>query len=86
MFSADFYIDSVQTAKKTFVNTFVPSETVKTALNSFVDAQSAYTKEAVKSFTKVNTTLASEAVKTFTEATKMDLSKFDATKFFKGAK
>jgi hypothetical protein len=81
MFSADFYIDSVQTAKKNFVNTFVTNEAVKTALNSFVDAQSTYTKEAVKTFTKATTTVASEAVKTFTDATKVDY-----TKFFKGAK
>ena len=44
MFSADALIDTIQTGKKTFVNTFVTNDTVKSTLIDFVDAQAEYTK------------------------------------------
>jgi len=40
-------VDSVQSAKKQFVSTFVQNEKIKEALNGFVDAQAAYTKDAI---------------------------------------
>jgi hypothetical protein len=40
-------VDGIQNAKKQFVNTFVPSAQVKTALNGFIDAQASYTKDAI---------------------------------------
>jgi len=40
-------VDTVQTSKKAFVDTFVKHEGIATALNSFVDAQTAYTKAAL---------------------------------------
>lgn len=86
MFTSEFYVDSIQSAKKQFVNTFVTNATVKDALNSFVDAQAAYTKSAIKTASDVNLKIAAEATKVITEATKVDFTKFDATKFFKGAK
>jgi hypothetical protein len=50
-------VDGVQSAKKQFVSTFVPQEQIKSALNSFVDAQTQYTKDAITAgsvaFTKV---------------------------------
>lgn len=76
MFTADAMIDTVQTGKKTFVNTFVTNETVKEALNNFVDAQAEYTKKAVKVSTDTFTTLASEGVKAYQNATKFDYAKF----------
>ncbi len=50
-------VESVQSAKKQFVSTFVPQAEIKEALNGFVDAQTAYTKDAITAgsvaFTKV---------------------------------
>ena len=40
-------VDAIQSAKKQFVSTFVQSEKIKEALNGFVDAQAAYTKDAI---------------------------------------
>lgn len=71
MFNPETFIDTVQNSKKHFVNTFVQHESVKKALNEFVDAQSAYTRIAVKTATEVNSKLVAEA------------SKFDVAKFFK---
>lgn len=50
-------VDTVQSAKKQFVSTFVQHEQIKNALNGFVDAQTQYTKDAITAgsvaFTKV---------------------------------
>lgn len=50
-------VDGIQSAKKQFVNTFVPQQQIKEALNGFIDAQASYTKDAITagsvSFTKV---------------------------------
>ena len=48
MFTADAFIDTVQTGKKTWVNTFVTNELVKDAMISFIDNQADYTKKAIK--------------------------------------
>jgi hypothetical protein len=74
MFNPETFIDTVQNGKKQFVNTFVQHDGVKKALNEFVDAQSAYTKAAVKTATEVNAKLVTE------------MTKFDASKFFKVSK
>lgn len=74
--SPDFYIDTVQNAKKTAVNTLVQHDGIKTALNSFIDGQTAYTKSAVKVATEVGTRLTEEGVKAVNEATHFDLTKF----------
>jgi methylglyoxal synthase len=71
MFNPETFIDTVQSGKKQFVNTFVQHDGVKKALNEFVDAQAAYTKSAVKTATEVNAKLITE------------MTKFDASKFFK---
>jgi hypothetical protein len=76
MFTADALIDTVQTGKKNFVNTFVTNETVKEALVSFVDAQTEYTKKAAKVGQDTFATLASETVKGVQNATKFDYAKF----------
>jgi hypothetical protein len=72
MFTTDAIIDSVQTGKKTFVNTFVTNEATKEAMIKFIDAQADYTKKAAKVGTDTVTTLASEAVKVAQEAAKFD--------------
>ena len=40
-------VDAVQGAKKQFVSTFVQHEDLAKTLNTFVDAQSDYTKKAI---------------------------------------
>ena len=76
MFTFDTTIDAVQNGKKTFVNTFVTNEAVKTTLNSFVDAQTEYTKAAVKAGTNTATSVAKEITKSLTEVAKFDYTKF----------
>ena len=44
MFTADFYIDGVQNAKKQFVDTFVTNESFKKELIKLVDAQTKFAK------------------------------------------
>lgn len=76
MFTADALIDTVQTGKKTFVNTFVQNEAVKTAMINFIDAQAEYTKKAAKVGLDTATTVTQEMVKTAQEAMKFDYAKF----------
>jgi hypothetical protein len=76
MFTLDATIDTVQTGKKTFVNTFVTNEKVKEAMISFIDAQTEYTKEAAKATTDMFTTVAKETVTALQNAAKFDYAKF----------
>ena len=76
MFTPDATIDAVQTAKKTFVNTFVQNEKVKESMIKFIDAQADYTKKAAKVGMDTATTITSEAVKVAQEAAKFDFNKF----------
>jgi hypothetical protein len=76
MFTADAMIDTIQTGKKTVVNTFVTNATVKDAMIKFIDAQADYTKNAIKIGTDTMTVLTSEAVKATQEAMKFDYAKF----------
>jgi ATP phosphoribosyltransferase len=76
MFTADALIDTVQTGKKTFVNTFVTNETIKDSMVKFIDAQAEYTKKAAKVGMDTFTTVTSEAVKAAQEAVKFDYTKF----------
>lgn len=86
MFTADFLIDTVQNGKKTFVNTFITHEETKTALNEYIDSQTAYTKAVTKAASDFGSKLVSDGLKTVEEMTKMDLAKFDFAKMFKSAK
>jgi ATP phosphoribosyltransferase len=76
MFTADAIIDTVQTGKKTFVNTFVTNETVKDSMIKFIDAQADYTKKAAKVSMDTFTTLTTEMVKASQDAMKFDYTKF----------
>jgi ATP phosphoribosyltransferase len=82
MFTADAIIDTVQTGKKTFVNTFVSNDTVKESMIKFIDAQADYTKKAAKVGMDTFTTLSSEAVKQVETAAKFDYVKA-GQEFFK---
>lgn len=76
MFTLNEVIDTVQTGKKTWVKTFVSNEKVAEALNSFIDAQTDYTKKAAKVTTDTAAVLSSEMVKAVKEAGKFDYVKF----------
>lgn len=76
MFTTDALIDTVQTGKKTFVNTFVQNETAKDAMIKFIDAQAEYTKKATKVGMDTFTTLTAEMVKATQDAMKFDYAKF----------
>ena len=75
MFTADAIIDTVQTGKKTIVNTFVTNETAKESMIKFIDAQADYTKRAAKVGTDTATTLTSELVKQVEAVAKFDYVK-----------
>jgi len=77
MFALDSTIDTIQTGKKMWVNTFVTNKAIAAAMNDFVDAQTEYTKKAVKTGTETATTFAEEVTKTL-----QDIGKFDYTKAF----
>ena len=85
MFTADAIIDTVQTGKKTIVNTFVKNDAAKESMIKFIDAQADYTKRAAKVGTDTVTTLTSEAVKAVQEAAKFDYVKASED-FFKALK
>ena len=76
MFTADALIDTVQTGKKTWVNTFVTNETIKDSMIKFIDSQAEYTKKAAKVGMDTFTSVASESLKAAQEATKFDYVKF----------
>jgi hypothetical protein len=82
MFIADALIDTVQTGKKTIVNTFVTNEATKEAMIKFIDAQADYTKRASKVGMDTATTLTSEAMKQVQEVVKFDYVKA-GQEFFK---
>jgi hypothetical protein len=76
MFTYDTVIDTVQTGKKQFVNTFVQNEVIKDAMIKFIDAQADYTKKATKVGMDTANSLTSEFIKVSQDAMKFDYSKF----------
>ena len=76
MFTTDAIIDAVQTAKKTWVKTFVTNDHIAESMNEFVDTQAEYTKKAMKATTDAATQIASETTKMVKEAGKFDYAKF----------
>lgn len=53
MFAVDTFIDTVQGAKKQFVNTFVTDKEMQKPLNDFVDTQTIFVKQLVKTHKEV---------------------------------
>ena len=68
------FIDTVQGAKTTFVKTFVYDKDVAKSLQSFIDAQTAFSKQVVST--------ASDVV----GYTQEQIKSFDASKLFATAK
>lgn len=56
-------IDTVQGAKSNFVKTFIQDKEIAKSLQSFVDAQTEFTKVMVKSTYDVATKVATDVVK-----------------------
>jgi hypothetical protein len=75
-------VDAIQTAKKTFVGAVVQNEQLKNILNSFVDAQTEYTKSAIDAGMKMSAGIG-EIITDRTQYTD-SLDKF--TSYFAGAK
>jgi hypothetical protein len=48
MFAVDTFIDTIQGAKKYFVNTYITDKEIQKPLNAFVDTQTAFVKQIVK--------------------------------------
>lgn len=71
---ASQFIDTVQGAKTSFVNTFVSNKDIQKSLQSFIDAQTKFTKQVVETTADVANLATQELVK------------FDATKAFAFAK
>ena len=61
MLAVESFIDTVQGAKKYFVNTFVADKEIQKPLNAFVDSQTEFVKQLVKT----NQALADQALSTF---------------------
>jgi hypothetical protein len=61
MFAVDTFIDTVQGAKKYFVNTFITDKEIQKPLNAFVDTQTAFVKQIVQT----NKALTDQATSTF---------------------
>jgi hypothetical protein len=71
MFATNAFIDSIQTYKKFYVSSFITDEKIKKSLNSFVDEQTAFTKQIVKSFEEVSSQVYDETLKKFNEVSKV---------------
>jgi|LauGreDrversion2_2_1035103.scaffolds.fasta_scaffold162915_1 hypothetical protein len=68
------FIDTVQGAKTTFVKTFVPDTKVAKTLQSFIDAQTTFTKQVVATTSDI------------AGYTQQQMKTFDASKLFATAK
>jgi len=57
---ANWPIDMVQNAKKTWTKTYVQNENIRTALDAFVDAQTAFVKQIVTNVDTVSKEVSEE--------------------------
>ena len=76
MFTPDNFVDTVQTAKKTWIKTFITNDHIADSMNHFVDSQADYTKKAFKATSDAAQEIATETVKAVKEGAKFDYSKF----------
>ena len=70
MFTADFYIDGVQNAKKQIVNTFIVDEKFKKELTKLIDSQTEFAKGQVKTTLSIAEALVKNASTAFYAAGK----------------
>ena len=76
MFTTDSFVDTVQTAKKTWIKTFITNDHIAESMNHFIDTQAEYTKKAMKATTDAATEIMQETQKVMREAAKFDYAKF----------
>jgi hypothetical protein len=76
-------IEAVQTAQKTFVNTFVTNEEIAKPMVKMIDSQYDAAKLTAKAVLDISTTLASATTEKVQEAMKFDFTKY--TEAFKPA-
>jgi len=72
MFTADTFIDSIQTAKKEAVKVFVKNEDIAKSMTAYVDAETALAKQTAKATTEAAATFASETTKAVEKLAKLD--------------
>lgn len=65
MFTADFYIDGVQNAKKQIVETFVTNDSFKKELVKLIDAQTKFAKGQVSTSLEIAQSLYKNASDAF---------------------
>ena len=74
MFNSVF--EAVQTAQKTFVNTFVTNEEIAKPMIKMIDSQYDTAKLTAKAVLDITTTLASATTEKVQEAMKFDFTKY----------
>ena len=79
MFTVDTVIDTVQTAKKEAVKTFVKNEDIAKSLTAYVDAETAFAKQTAKATTETAAGLFSETTKAVEKFAKFDYSELANT-------
>jgi D-mannonate dehydratase len=72
-------IEAVQTAQKTFVNTFVTNEEIAKPMIRMIDSQCETVKLTSKAILDITTTMASATTEKVQEAMKFDFTKFAET-------
>jgi hypothetical protein len=79
--TAENVIDTIQTAKKQAIKTFIKHEAIADSLTNWVDTETTIAKDAVKVSTDTATTIGKEVVKAAQEAAKADYVK-QATEYY----
>lgn len=79
--TAETVIDTIQTAKKQAVKTFVKNEAIAESLTAWIDTETGIAKDAVKVSTETATNIGKEVVKAAQDAAKADYLK-EATEFY----
>ena len=71
LYITDMAIDAIQSAKTTWLHTFIKEDSVRKPLQEFVEAQTKFTKQVAKSYFEVTGTAAKAVVdKVFTKEAK----------------
>jgi hypothetical protein len=79
--TAETMIDTIQTAKKQAIKTFVKHDAIAESLTKWVETETTIAKDVVKVGTDTATTIGKEVVKAAQEAAKADHLK-EATEYF----
>ena len=69
-------IETVQTAQKTFINTFVTNEEIARPMVKMIDSQCETAKMTAKAILDITTTMASTTTEKVQEAMKFDFTKY----------